>query len=220
MIRSKFTTILKEKSGPFQSLSPMQWKRKSVKRPKGRNTLTSSTSSTLRARGSSIKEKPLDQRKRASHLILRNKEGVRLRNQLLNLQLGRNSRILTALSVTVMDIGTKTAPASRSGWPVKGLNGVQTLRKGEHILRVADGAEIEVEAVGDLALKLPSGYNLILNNVLVAPSVKRNLISVRVLYRALPPPRDDRTPSWRPEADSDPVEHEDSGKRIQPAAVR
>jgi hypothetical protein len=58
---------------------------------------------------------------------------------------------------------------------------VRKVARGEQNLRVADGAEIEVRAVGGLTLRLPSGCNLILNNVLVAPSIKRNLISVRVL---------------------------------------
>lgn len=46
---------------------------------------------------------------------------------------------------------------------------------------MADGAEIKVMAVGELHLRLPSGNNLLLHDVLYAPSVKRNLISVMVL---------------------------------------
>ena len=40
-----------------------------------------------------------------------------------------------------------------------------------------------MRAVGDLTHRLPSGCNLILNNVLFAPSIKRNLISVKSLSR-------------------------------------
>nr|CAE05252.2 OSJNBb0115I09.14 [Oryza sativa Japonica Group] len=64
---------------------------------------------------------------------------------------------------------------------LQGFRSVRTLRKGERILRVADGAEIKVMAVGELHLRLLSGNNLLLHDVLYAPSVKRNLISVMVL---------------------------------------
>uniref|UniRef100_A0A0E0MM34 Retrovirus-related Pol polyprotein from transposon TNT 1-94-like beta-barrel domain-containing protein n=1 Tax=Oryza punctata TaxID=4537 RepID=A0A0E0MM34_ORYPU len=62
----------------------------------------------------------------------------------------------------------------------KGLCSMRTLRKGEWILRVADGAEIKVMAIGDLH-RFPSSNNLLLHDVLYAPSIKRNLISVMVL---------------------------------------
>lgn len=58
---------------------------------------------------------------------------------------------------------------------------MRTTRKGDRNLRVADGKEIEVEAVGNYPLALEGGYILMLNNVLYAPSLRRNLISVSVL---------------------------------------
>ncbi len=67
---------------------------------------------------------------------------------------------------------------------LQGFHSVRTLRKGEWILRVADGAEIKVMAVGELHLRPPSGINLLLHDVLYAPSIKRNLISVMVLINS------------------------------------
>jgi hypothetical protein len=54
-------------------------------------------------------------------------------------------------------------------------------RKGERSLKVADGKEASVEAVGSIVLHLHSGFKLHLNNVLYVSSLKRNLISVRLL---------------------------------------
>ncbi len=62
---------------------------------------------------------------------------------------------------------------------LQGFSTVRKVAKGEQNLRVADGAEIDVTAVRDLTLRLPSGYNLILNNAVFAPSIKRNLISLQ-----------------------------------------
>ena len=55
------------------------------------------------------------------------------------------------------------------------------IRKGERSLKVVDGKETDVEAVGSPALQLDSGFTLYLNNVLYVPSLRRNLISVRLL---------------------------------------
>jgi hypothetical protein len=54
-------------------------------------------------------------------------------------------------------------------------------RKGEQSLKVADGKEAYVEAIGSIVLHLHSGFKLHLNNVLYVPSLKRNLISVHLL---------------------------------------
>uniref|UniRef100_A0A0D9ZIA3 Retrovirus-related Pol polyprotein from transposon TNT 1-94-like beta-barrel domain-containing protein n=1 Tax=Oryza glumipatula TaxID=40148 RepID=A0A0D9ZIA3_9ORYZ len=63
----------------------------------------------------------------------------------------------------------------------KGFRSVRTLRKGEQILRVVDRAEIKVMAVEELHLRLPSGINLLLHDVIYAPSIKTNLISIMIL---------------------------------------
>jgi hypothetical protein len=54
-------------------------------------------------------------------------------------------------------------------------------RKGERSLKVVDGKEACVEAIGSIVLHLHSGFKLHLNNVLYVPSLKRNLISVQLL---------------------------------------
>jgi hypothetical protein len=46
---------------------------------------------------------------------------------------------------------------------------------------VADGKEAHMEVVGSIALHLHSSFKLHLNNALYVPSLKRNLISVRLL---------------------------------------
>jgi hypothetical protein len=57
----------------------------------------------------------------------------------------------------------------------------KSTRKGERSLKVADGKEAYVEAVGSIVLHLHSGFKLHLNNVLYVPSLKRNLVSIRLL---------------------------------------
>jgi hypothetical protein len=54
-------------------------------------------------------------------------------------------------------------------------------RKGEQSLKVADGKEASVEAVGSIVLHLHSAFKLHLNNVLYVPSLKKNLILVQLL---------------------------------------
>jgi hypothetical protein len=57
----------------------------------------------------------------------------------------------------------------------------RTLRRGERSIRVANGVEAEVEAIGELPLELNNGFILCLHNVLYVPSLSRNLISVSCL---------------------------------------
>lgn len=58
---------------------------------------------------------------------------------------------------------------------------MRTIAKGERSLKVVDGNELHVEAIGDLSLVLEGGHHLSLDDVLYVPSVKRNLISVSCL---------------------------------------
>jgi hypothetical protein len=53
--------------------------------------------------------------------------------------------------------------------------------KMERNIKVADGCEAKVEAVGSLPLVLNAGFTLILNNVLYVLSLQKNLISVSLL---------------------------------------
>jgi hypothetical protein len=57
----------------------------------------------------------------------------------------------------------------------------RTLQKGEIRLRVANGVETEVEAIGELPLELNNSFILYFHNVLYVPSLSRNLISVSCL---------------------------------------
>jgi hypothetical protein len=62
----------------------------------------------------------------------------------------------------------------------QGLLGTRTMGR-ERSLQVADGREAKVEAIGTLPLLLHGGFTLNLNNVLYAPSLRRNLIYVASL---------------------------------------
>jgi hypothetical protein len=62
-----------------------------------------------------------------------------------------------------------------------GFHTRQTLRRGERSIRVTNGVEAEVEAIGELPFELNNGFILRLNNVLYVPSLSRNLISVSCL---------------------------------------
>jgi hypothetical protein len=54
----------------------------------------------------------------------------------------------------------------------------RTLQRGERTIRIANGVEAEVEAIGDLSLELDDGFVLKLSCVLYVPSLRRNLISL------------------------------------------
>jgi hypothetical protein len=62
----------------------------------------------------------------------------------------------------------------------QGFLGTRTTR-GERNLKVANGREARVEAVGSLPLVLHGGFTLHLNNVLYVPLLQRNLIYVSLL---------------------------------------
>jgi len=57
----------------------------------------------------------------------------------------------------------------------------RTLPKGERSIRVANGLEVGVDAIGDIALELDDRFILFLRNVLFVPSMRRNLISILCL---------------------------------------
>jgi hypothetical protein len=64
---------------------------------------------------------------------------------------------------------------------LQGFHTKRTLRRGERSIRVANSVDAEVEAIGELPLKLNNGFILHLHNVLYVPSLSRNLISVSCL---------------------------------------
>jgi hypothetical protein len=57
----------------------------------------------------------------------------------------------------------------------------RTLLRGERTIRVANGEEAEVEAIGELPLAISNDFTLYLHDVLYMPSMGRNLISVSCL---------------------------------------
>jgi hypothetical protein len=57
----------------------------------------------------------------------------------------------------------------------------RTLPRGERTIRVANGEEDEVEAIGELPLEISNDFTLYLHDVLYAPSMRRNLISISCL---------------------------------------
>jgi hypothetical protein len=61
---------------------------------------------------------------------------------------------------------------------LQGFRMRQTLQRGERCIKVANGVQAEVEAIGDLPLVLANGFVLLLVDVLYVPSLHRNLISV------------------------------------------
>jgi len=67
------------------------------------------------------------------------------------------------------------------GNSLQGFHMMRTLQRGERCIKVANGVEVEVEAIGELPLELKDGFVLKLTDVLYVPSLCRNLISVSCL---------------------------------------
>jgi hypothetical protein len=57
----------------------------------------------------------------------------------------------------------------------------RTLPRGQRTIRVANGEEAEVEAIGEIQLKISNGFTLYLHDVLYVPSMRIKLISVSSL---------------------------------------
>jgi hypothetical protein len=55
------------------------------------------------------------------------------------------------------------------------------MQRRERCIKVANGVQADVEAVGDLSLELADGFVLLLRDVLYVPTLQRNLISVLCL---------------------------------------
>ncbi|EEE61551.1 hypothetical protein OsJ_15889 [Oryza sativa Japonica Group] len=64
---------------------------------------------------------------------------------------------------------------------LKAFRSTRTTQGRESSIRVANGFEEKVEAVGDLPLELANGFTLLLRDVFYVPSLQRNLISVSKL---------------------------------------
>ena len=61
---------------------------------------------------------------------------------------------------------------------LQGFRTRRTLQRGERRIKVANGVDVEVEAIEDLSLELDDGFRLQLSDTLYVPSLRRNLISV------------------------------------------
>jgi hypothetical protein len=55
------------------------------------------------------------------------------------------------------------------------------MQRSERHVKVVNGVQADVEAIGDVSLELADGFILLLRNVLFVPSLQRNLISVSCL---------------------------------------
>ena len=73
-----------------------------------------------------------------------------------------------------MDLGATIHVANS----LHGFHMRRTLQRGERKIRVANGVEAEVEAIGELPLELNDGFVLKLTDVLYVPFLHRNFISV------------------------------------------
>ena len=79
-----------------------------------------------------------------------------------------------AKSTWWVDSGATTHVANS----LQGLSGTRTLQRGERTIKVANGVQSNVEAIGELFLELNNDFVLRLKEVLYVPSLRRNLISV------------------------------------------
>ena len=68
-----------------------------------------------------------------------------------------------------------------NGLKRKGFRDIINPRKGDKAIRVANGVEVDKEAIDQRPLELNSGFTLSLRNIFYIPSMKKNLISVLVL---------------------------------------
>jgi hypothetical protein len=64
---------------------------------------------------------------------------------------------------------------------LQGFRSTRITQRSERQIKVANGAQADVEAVGDVHLELDTGFIMILRDVLYVPSLQRNLISVSCL---------------------------------------
>jgi hypothetical protein len=67
----------------------------------------------------------------------------------------------------VIDLGATIHVANS----LQGFHTRRTLQRGERRIKVANGVEAQVEAIGDLSLELDEGFVLKLSDVLYVPSL-------------------------------------------------
>ena len=59
-----------------------------------------------------------------------------------------------------------------------GFHSTRTTQRSERHIKVANGVQADVEAIGDVSLELVNSFMLVLRYVLLVPSLQRNMISV------------------------------------------
>jgi hypothetical protein len=64
---------------------------------------------------------------------------------------------------------------------LQGFRSMKTTQRSESQIRVANGVQADVEAVGDVHLELDTGFVLIFRDVFFVSTLQRNLISVSCL---------------------------------------
>jgi hypothetical protein len=64
---------------------------------------------------------------------------------------------------------------------LQGLSIRKTLPRGERTIRLANGEEVKVEAIGELPLEISNDFPLYFHDVFYVPSMRRNLIYVSCL---------------------------------------
>jgi hypothetical protein len=64
---------------------------------------------------------------------------------------------------------------------MQSMHSSQILQRGRRSIKVANGVEADVEAIGDLPIKLHDGFILHFHDFLFVPSLNRNLISISCL---------------------------------------
>jgi hypothetical protein len=64
---------------------------------------------------------------------------------------------------------------------LQGLSMRRTLPRGERTIRVVNGEEVEVKAIGELPLAISNDFTLYLHDVLYVSSMRMNLIYVSCL---------------------------------------
>jgi hypothetical protein len=64
---------------------------------------------------------------------------------------------------------------------LQGFRSTRTMQRRERCIKVTNGVQADVEAVGDLSLELADGFVLLLRYVLYVPTLQRNMISISCL---------------------------------------
>jgi hypothetical protein len=96
----------------------------------------------------------------------------------------RGENIITFINESLYILYSKSTWWIDSGATVyvanslQGFRSTRTTQRSERHVKITNGVQADVEAVGDVSLELADGFILLLRDVLFVPSLQRNLISV------------------------------------------